>query len=153
MSELLGGYKMAEIGAGATDAIPKKRRGAHYRDREIIAALKATNGLIYRAAARLGCAPTTIYRAAEISPAIQQTIDDARGELLDAAEAALMGAIGRGEAWAVCFTLKTLGKGRGYIERAQIEHGPQRVEFVYPEIQPVDYRQAIKPLLTMAGDE
>jgi len=151
MSELLGGYKMAEIGAGATDAIPKKRRGAHYRDREIIAALQATNGLIYRAAARLGCAPTTIYRAAEISPAIQQTIDDARGELLDAAEAALMGAIGRGEAWAVCFTLKTLGKQRGYIERAQIEHGGAGGGPI--QITAIDYRQAIKPLLTMAGDE
>ncbi|MEI8016283.1 MAG: hypothetical protein D4R81_07615 [Nitrospiraceae bacterium] len=39
---------------------------------------------------------------------------------LDEAEAALHKAVMRGEAWAVCFTLKTQGKGRGYTERLEV---------------------------------
>ena len=39
---------------------------------------------------------------------------------LDIAEDALLAAVKRGEGWAVCFLLKTLGKGRGYIERTQV---------------------------------
>lgn len=46
-------------------------------------------------------------------------VDDARGILVDKSELALESAIGAKEAWAVCFTLKTLGKDRGYVERTE----------------------------------
>jgi len=41
--------------------------------------------------------------------------------MCDNAESALNRAVINGEAWAVCFTLKTQGKDRGYIERTQQE--------------------------------
>lgn len=50
-------------------------------------------------------------------PALQSVVHDAREGMLDNAESALYRAVIAGEAWAVCFFLKTQGKKRGYIER------------------------------------
>jgi hypothetical protein len=47
-------------------------------------------------------------------------VADAREARLDEAEDALGDAVRAREAWAVCFTLKTLGKSRGYVERQEI---------------------------------
>ena len=49
-------------------------------------------------------------------------VNDARESMADNAESALGLATLRGEAWAVCFTLKCLGKDRGYIERGEVSH-------------------------------
>lgn len=53
-------------------------------------------------------------------PALAALLADAREEMVDNAESALGRAVVSGEAWAVCFTLKTQGKGRGYVERQEI---------------------------------
>jgi hypothetical protein len=53
-------------------------------------------------------------------PPLMAILTDTRESFLDNAETSLQAAVIRGEAWAVCFTLKTLGKGRGYIERAEV---------------------------------
>jgi hypothetical protein len=106
---------------GATNATPKKARRVLYSDAKIIAALKATNGGAYLAASRLGCEPSTIYRRADKNPKVQAVMDTMRGELVDLAEAALKKAVAEREGWAVCFTLKTQGKQRGYVERQEHE--------------------------------
>lgn len=103
---------------GAANAVPKKARRL-YSDAKIMAALKASNGGVYFAASKLGCDPMTIYRRADKNPKVQAVIDNARGELVDLAEAALKKAVGNCEGWAVCFTLKTQGKQRGYVERQE----------------------------------
>ena len=53
-------------------------------------------------------------------PDLRAELIDARESYLDNAESALQRACIAGEAWAVCFTLKTLGKSRGYIERQEL---------------------------------
>ena len=75
----------------------------------------------YLAAKKIGCDPKTIYNRADKNPKVQAVIDEMRGELVDLAEAALKRAVGAGEGWAVCFTLKTQGKQRGYVERNEVE--------------------------------
>ncbi len=56
------------------------------------------------------------------TPALQQVLRDAREGMKDHAESALYNAVIAGEAWAVCFFLKTQGKDRGYVERQEVEH-------------------------------
>jgi hypothetical protein len=90
--------------------------------REMITALRDTQGMVYLAASRLGCDPKTIYNYAKRYPKVQQAIDDQRGQFVDTCELALKRAVMSGEGWAVCFALKTLGKDRGYVERHQLEH-------------------------------
>jgi len=58
-----------------------------------------------------------VQKLVKRTPALQEVLDDAREGMLDEAEGSLYKAMSDGEAWAVCFFLKTQGKSRGYIER------------------------------------
>ena len=87
---------------------------------EIIAALQQSRGLVSAAARALGMSGRAIYQRMEKTEAIRQALADERESTKDFAEAALMKAIGRGDAWAVCFYLKCQAKDRGYIERQEI---------------------------------
>jgi len=102
----------------------------------MIAALEAKDGGVYEAAAALTCHPSTIYDRAKGHQDVQDAIDFPRQRLVDLAETALKKAVKRGEAWAVCFALKTQGKSRGYIERQDIGIGQA-------EPPPFDWDRAI----------
>lgn len=65
---------------------------------------------------------------------MEAVLEEASETMLDDAENALGKAIRNGEAWAVCFYLKTKGKRRGYIERQ---------EFSGPDGKPVETRTEI----------
>lgn len=133
--------------ANATNATPKKRT-TRYTDAEVCAALSATNGMVYLAAKRLGCGPSSIYRRMDKSAKVKSVVDDSRGELLDTAETALKSAVIAKEGWAVCFTLKTIGKERGYVERSEHEHtGKDRGPI---QLEAVDYRASIAALAPIA---
>lgn len=86
---------------------------------EVIAALKASKGMVTIAADKLGCTPQTVHNWIKRSPEVQAVVNAERDSVLDAAEIALMGAIGRKEGWAIAFALKTIGKNRGYVERTE----------------------------------
>jgi hypothetical protein len=102
-----------------------------YTNEQIIAALRETKGLVYLAAKRIGCDPTTIYDRAKRSAAVARTIRNERGEVVDTAELTLYNAILAVEPWAIQLTLKTLGKDRGYVERTEQEHrGSVQLEIV-----------------------
>jgi hypothetical protein len=104
-----------------------------YNQKQIIKALEKNNGMVYITAKAVGCSPVTIYSLAKKNPAIQEAINNARGEVTDNAESKLFSAIQAGEAWAICFYLKTQGKGRGYVERQEMsgpEGGPIPVQFL-----------------------
>lgn len=62
----------------------------------------------------------TIHQYAERFPELKEAIKDARETMTDIAESKLLLAIKRGDAWAVCFYLKTQGKSRGYVERQEL---------------------------------
>ena len=94
--------------------------GVHYTSEAMIDALTQTFGMVTQAAKRLHCAPKTIYQRAKEVKAVQQAIDDSREEMVDIAELALRDCVTRKEPWAVSLVLKTLGKGRGYVERQEI---------------------------------
>ena len=93
-----------------------------YTADEVVDALKATNGMVYVAARKLGVCAKTLYNYAKKYPKVQESIAEERGHFLDVCETRLMGAVERDESWAIAFALKTLGKDRGYVEKHQIEH-------------------------------
>jgi len=89
----------------------------------IIRALQKSGGAIVAAARSLRIHPTTIHRRVKCSSRVKQILDEEREYTIDLAAMQLRKAVNRGEAWAVCFTLKCLGKERGFVER--VEHsGP-----------------------------
>lgn len=91
----------------------------HYSTDEIVTAIMKAGGLVSRAARLLKCSRDTIYARRE-EPAIREAIERARYYALDDAEDALQHLVKEREPAAVFFTLKTLGKMRGYIERQEL---------------------------------
>lgn len=96
--------------------MPKHR----YTEKQLLSAIVRSRGLIFLAAQNLGCNPSTLHLRAKTSEKIRAAIDYERGKILDFAEAKLLEAVGHGDAWAICFTLKTQGRIRGYVERQEI---------------------------------
>ena len=96
-------------------AAPRK-----YTQAQMLTALEQAKGMTTVAARLLGCAVDTVYAYLERYPALEAAKRQQREGMTDVAELALYKAIQSGEAWAVCFYLKTQGKGRGYVERQEI---------------------------------
>lgn len=85
--------------------------------------LRASRGMVATAARNLGLSRACVNLRIHNSPALQEVLKDARELVTDRAESKLFEMIEAGEAWAVCFYLKTRGKDRGYVER-QEHSGP-----------------------------
>lgn len=88
-----------------------------YHPAQIISALERSRGMVTVAARLLNCSRQTIYNAAKAYPEVASVIEDQRELMLDMAELSLFNAVMKGQAWAVCFFLKTQGRKRGYVER------------------------------------
>lgn len=87
---------------------------------QMIDALRQTKGMKGPAAKMLGCSWNTVDNYAKRHATVQKVIDEERESMTDVAELSLYRAVQGGEAWAVCFYLKTQGKKRGYVERQEI---------------------------------
>lgn len=99
----------------------------HYSDKSIADALHKSHGMIYKTAAALGCSHTTIYNRLKANAEVgnfelQEIIDHYKGARVDNAEFRLDEAIDKGEGWAIAFTLRTIGRDRGYTEHTEVEH-------------------------------
>ena len=89
--------------------------------KQVEAALIAMSGNVSASARSLGVSRNWVDTLIKRSEKLQQVLHDARQSMCDNAESALNRAVINGEAWAVCFTLKTQAKDRGYVERTQQE--------------------------------
>lgn len=91
-----------------------------YKTETVISAIEKYSGNVSQVARALGTSRRVIYDYIHRHATVKQALQDAREEMLDVGESALYRAVIRGEAWAVCFLLKTQGKGRGYVERQEL---------------------------------
>ena len=104
---------------------------------ELIAqALKDSRGLISVAAKAIGCNTETIYRRIDDEPELHAILMNSRCRLVDKAEVKLEKAIDEDDLRAILFTLKTLGKERGFVERTEV-HGSHNVT-MYGKEAPTD---------------
>lgn len=78
-----------------------------------------TGGNVSAMARAAGVVRSAIQQYIGSRPALQEALLASRQELVDNAETGLASAVAKGEAWAICFTLKCLAKERGYIERSE----------------------------------
>lgn len=93
-----------------------------YTCEQMIEALHTCSGRVYRAAARLRCSSTTVYRYIEKHPTVKAAKEEEDGKLLDLAEGKLETAINAGDPWAIKFYLRTKGRERGFGEWQTYEH-------------------------------
>lgn len=99
---------------------PSPAPNQQYSPALIVSALERSRGMVSIAARLLQCNRQTIYNAAKIHPEIKDAMDGERELMLDTAELKLIESVNKGQAWAVCFFLKTQGRKRGYIEKQDI---------------------------------
>lgn len=122
---------------------PKKETWRKFSEKQVADALKANMGLVMRAARQLGCERNTIYRYIEEYPSCKEAKENGHEMLLDDAEIGLHKSIREQEGWAICFTLKTLGKERGFVEKQITEvSGPNGEPLAPTAIQIIPY---VKP--------
>ena len=86
----------------------------------VTTAIRELHGNLSAVAKQLGVCRQTLYTYIERHPSVNNVVAESRETMLDNAESALYRAVLGGEAWAVCFFLKTQGKRRGYVERQEV---------------------------------
>jgi len=91
-----------------------------YTAEQIIEAIHASHGNLASAARRLKCGRSTVYRYLDNHPTIKAAYEEERETLIDFTEDQLFKQVQAGNITAIIFTLKTIGKHRGYIERSDI---------------------------------
>lgn len=87
---------------------------------QIIDALREKHGNLSAAARYLGCDRHTINRYIQQYPTVKAVADEERETLIDFAENQLFQQVKDGNITAIIFTLKTIGKSRGYVERQEV---------------------------------
>jgi len=76
-------------------------------------------GTLSGAANALNCSRETVRKYCEEYPELDNAIEVARDKLLDMAENRLWKNVETGHPSSIFFTLKTLGKNRGFVERTE----------------------------------
>jgi hypothetical protein len=89
---------------------------------EVARTLRETNGLVALAARKLGVSRKAILQYVDSNPEVREALEQARELSLDVAEGKLMTAVNQGDPWAVQFTLKTLGRKRGFGDVVETIH-------------------------------
>jgi hypothetical protein len=96
------------------------RKRPIFTNKQIADALRENKGLIYLAAADLGCARVTIYKRVQKVEYLKRILDEERGKFVDTAESKLMKLLDEGSQWAIRYVLNNLAKDRGYAARLEI---------------------------------
>ena len=91
-----------------------------YTANQMIEALREKHGNLSAAARFLGCSRNTISRYIDTYSTVQAVADEERETLIDFAENQLFKQVQDGNITAIIFTLKTIGKHRGYVERQEV---------------------------------
>jgi hypothetical protein len=94
---------------------------AQISNAKIAEALRKTHGNFMLSAQMLKCSRVMIWSRVKKSEELQKIVEDERAGFVDVAEGALYSATLNGEAWAIQFTLRNLGRDRGYFEKQQQE--------------------------------
>lgn len=123
---------------------PKKKRaktGGRKPTLEAVAvsaAIAEYSGNLASVARQFKVTRSAVHQFVNASPALLQVVADQKESRLDNAESALDRALNEGEAWAVCFFLKTQGKKRGYVEKQEVEHSEKRKRLIIVDDRTVD---------------
>lgn len=88
----------------------------------LLDALELSLGVVTDACKKADISRDTHYRWLREDEQYKGAVEEIEGVALDFAESKLYGKIDKGDTTAIIFYLKTKGRGRGYIERQDIDH-------------------------------
>ncbi len=88
--------------------------------KQVKAAILELDGNTAAVGRKFGVTRQAVQRFIQKHEGLREVAIEAKEPLKDDVESELYKAIRRGEAWAICFFLKTQAKDRGYIERSEV---------------------------------
>lgn len=88
--------------------------------KQLAEAIEKNGGNVTEAAKALGITRWALQKRIAKNKELQQVVSDAREQMVDLAESEARKQIKQGNTAIIIFTLKTLGKERGYVERTEI---------------------------------
>lgn len=100
-------------------------------------ALKLCNGLITEAAAFLNCSAPTLARYIDQNQDLKVVINEARASIVDLAERRLIEKLQAGSEPSILFTLRTIGKDRGYGDKAELTTPTGGIKLTLPDDFPM----------------
>lgn len=112
-------HQSATIDDGVADAT--KATKATPLKKAFIDAYRANMGNATAASSAVGINRTTYWRWYNSDQEFAALVDEVKEEQIDLAESELRKLVKSGNITAVIFTLKTIGKERGYVERTETE--------------------------------
>ncbi len=89
--------------------------------KQVLQAIDDSGGIMSHIASKLGCAWHTAQKYVNKWESTRRAFQDEREKLIDVAEVECMKQIKAGDASMVRYVLSRLGKGRGYVEKQEIE--------------------------------
>lgn len=92
------------------------------KQKNMLAALTANMGNVSKACKAAAVSRAVHYQWINSSEEYREAVEDSKEEILDFAESALHKLIESGNVTATIFFLKTIGKGRGYVEKLETEN-------------------------------
>ena len=114
----------------------------------LLKAIKQNRGIVTNICKSLDMARQSFYERLDNDIELQEALEDARQEVLDLGESKLIELVQEGNAQAVFFMLKTIGKNRGYIEKQEVEQLNRTINII--EIPKID---AIEPTIDEIREE
>ena len=114
----------------------------------LLKAIKQNRGIVTNICKSLDMARQSFYERLDNDIELQEALEDAREEVLDLGESKLIELVQEGNAQAVFFMLKTIGKNRGYIEKQEVEQLNRTINII--EIPKID---AIEPTIDEIREE
>lgn len=91
------------------------------RKKAVLEALKGALGVVSQACVTAGVARTTFYRWMNNDPQFKEDVESVNEIALDFATTKLFDKIKEGNVPSIIFYLKTQGKSRGFVEKAEID--------------------------------
>jgi hypothetical protein len=114
----------------------------------LLKAIKQNRGIVTNICKSLDMARQSFYERLDNDIELQEALEDAREEVLDLGESKLIELVQEGNAQAVFFMLKTIGKNRGYIEKQEVEQLNRTINII--EIPKID---ALEPTIDEIREE
>lgn len=113
----------------------RPKPGVPLKDDQVIEALTKCKGNISRAADKLGCARSTLYRHINSKDSLKELHKDFRERFLDETECVFQNKVLSGSTSELLFALKTLARSRGYdfVERDYVAESSVRgaLDFIF----------------------
>ena len=93
-------------------------------------AIKHYKGNVSEIAESLSVSRQTVYNHLKEEEDMWSLLTDARENIIDFAESKLLKLIEQENAQVIMFTLKTLGKNRGYVEKSEIDQTQKTINII-----------------------